>query len=296
MGKWIISTEDKLPTAGLVGFGKRVESECCRFRRLSIRSSAAQICFYSFSLRPMMRYRILHSIAAVVTAFLEGVFLLICPCNALSAMPGFLTGVYLPPHALTQRYFEEMDHYYTLSNMNAVVIHVKDPPGRIYWNSGNALAREIGAATGDGKAEKALSFFKKRHIWVIAKMDVFQDSLLARHKPEWAVMEVGTDLPWKDNQGLSWINPYKTEAWDHILSLGRELADLGFDEIQFDYVRFPSDGALNRIRYPDKPVHVTMAECISRFSEAAYKTLKPLGGTVSADVFGLTAWNTMISA
>ena len=237
-----------------------------------------------------MGYRILNSIAAVVMAFLEGIFLLIYPCMALSAMPDFLTGVYLPPQALTERYFKEIEHYYTLSNMNAVVIHVKDPLGRIYWNSGNALAREIGAVTGDGDAEKALSFFKNRHIWVIAKMDVFQDTLLACYRPEWAVMEVGTERPWKDNHEISWINPYKTEAWDYILSLGRELADLGFDEIQFDYVRFPSDGALNHIRYPDKPVHETMAECISRFFEAAYTTLKPQGVTISADVFGLTAW------
>lgn len=212
------------------------------------------------------------------------------PSPLMSAMPEMVTGVYLPPQNLTERRIKAVEHFYALSGMNAVVVHVKSPQGRVYWKSLNPLAQEIGAIENSGSVERTLRFFKNRHIWTIAKVDVFQDTLLAENKPEYAVIQAGTGLPWKDHNGLSWTNPYKKEVWDYTIALSRELVDLGFDEIQFDYVRFPSDGILSDIRYPDKPAGVPMAQCIGQFFETAYTELKPTGVMISADIFGLTAW------
>ena len=95
-----------------------------------------------------------------------------------------------------------------------------------------------------------------------------------------------------DKNGLAWANPYNQRVWEYNIALACELAALGFDEIQFDYVRFPSDGDLTSTYYPARPEHLTKTRCIGNFLESAYGRLHPLGVAVSADLFGLVAWKT----
>jgi hypothetical protein len=107
------------------------------------------------------------------------------------------------------------------------------------------------------------------------------------------ILDTATGSQWVDKKGLGWTDPYNQKVWEYNIALARELAELGFDEIQFDYIRFPSDGDLSNISYPSKPGHLSRIECIGKFLESAYRTLHPLGVTISVDVFGMVAWKTV---
>ena len=214
------------------------------------------------------------------------------PGGSTAATPGSIKALYLPSHCFTERKVNEFIHYAKLSGINAAVLHVKDPHGWIRWKSKNALAAEIGAIAANGRVEPVLKKLKDQGYWTIAKLDLFVDHRLVTRRPEMGILDIRTDGPWLDKNGLSWANPYNQRVWDYNIALACELAALGFDEIQFDYVRFPSDGDLTSTYYPSRPEHLTKTRCIGNFLESAYARLHPLGVAVSADLFGLVAWKT----
>ncbi|MFP4071595.1 MAG: putative glycoside hydrolase, partial [Desulfovibrionales bacterium] len=95
---------------------------------------------------------------------------------------------------------------------------------------------------------------------------------------------------WRDRNELAWTNPYDSRVWEYIIALSEELVDLGFDEIQFDYVRFPSDGNLECISYPLIRAGWSKSQAIVAFLEQANRRLKPKGAVISVDLFGMVAW------
>ena len=217
----------------------------------------------------------------------------ILPSNdSLAALSANVKALYLPAHCFAERNINEFIHYAKLAGLNAAVLHVKDPHGWIRWKSDNALALEIGALAANGLVEPALKRLKAQGFWTIAKLDLFVDHRLVTRRPELGIIDIVTAEQWVDKKGLGWANPYNRKVWEYNIALARELVELGFDEIQFDYIRFPSDGDLARIRYPQKPENLSKAQCIGQFLESAYGTLHPLGVTISVDVFGLVAWKT----
>ncbi len=207
-----------------------------------------------------------------------------------STQPGKLTGVYFPSPCLSGRSLEGILHYMEAAGLNLAVLHAKDPRGRLFWRSKNILAQNMGASARAASLERAVSTLKKNNIWIAAKLDVFQDSLLAKHHPEMGVLDADTGALWSDRKGLHWANPYDRRVWEYCVELALELIEIGVDEIQFDYVRFPSDGDLSTIRYPIVLERTSRAECIGRFLEYASSRLKPAGAVISVDLFGLTAW------
>ncbi len=200
--------------------------------------------------------------------------------------------LYIPPHKITQRTFDEIVHYATLTPVNAVVLHVKSPTGKLLWPSRNAIAIQLGVGARRSILKKHVARLKKDNIRTIAKLDVFADHQLAATIPSLSVLNFSTNTQWSDANGLYWSNPGDSRVWDYNIALSKELADIGFDEIQFDYVRFPSDGDLSIIRYPNTLPGFSKSDAIQSFLEKAYEELKPLGVSISADIFGLTAWKT----
>ncbi len=212
--------------------------------------------------------------------------------DGLAAMPETVNAIYLPSHGFTERKTTEFAHYAALAGLNAVVLHVKDPHGRIRWKSNNQLAQKMGAVASNGLVEHTLRRLKAKGFWCIAKLDVFVDHRLIYNNPFMGILDIRTGGPWNDKNGLYWANPYNRKVWEYNIALCQELVDLGFDEIQFDYIRFPSDGDLSVTNYPLKPDNFSRTECIGKFLETAYRKLKPTGVTISVDVFGLVAWKT----
>ena len=217
---------------------------------------------------------------------------LLLPGRAMPLENDSYFGVYVPAHKITQRAFDEIVHYATLTPINAVVLHVKSPRGRLMWAADNVLAREIGACGTYRHLSRHVARLKADGIRTIAKLDVFADHLLAAAHPEMGILTGHADTPWTDANGLYWTNPGDSRVWDYNIALARELVLMGFEEIQFDYVRFPSDGDLSAIRSTEIESGVSKADCIASFLERARTTLKPLDADISADIFGLTAWKT----
>ena len=115
----------------------------------------------------------------------------------------------------------------------------------------------------------------------------FEDPRLSERRPQLALHNPDGSV-WHTRGGLGWVNPYDQRVWNYSVSLGAAAARAGFDEIQFDYVRFPSDGDLSSIVYPVK-TREPMGWTIARFAQYAAKRLHPLGVRVSLDLFGLAA-------
>lgn len=209
-----------------------------------------------------------------------------------SQAPACMRGVYLNPAAFYERKVIETIHYAKEAGLNAVVMHVKDPYGRIYWDAENALAREMKASRGGKQLCRGVASFNEAGLWTIAKLDLFQDTLLATHHPDWAIQDTVTGKVWYNKRDLAWGNPYDERVWDYNIALAKELVALGFNEIQFDYIRFPSDGDLSRVKYPKVLEKMERLDVIGAFLAKANRELKPLGTTISVDLFGFVAWMT----
>jgi len=203
-----------------------------------------------------------------------------------------IRAIYLPPAALTDRRIADLIHHAGQLPVNGVVMHVKDPFGRLRWKSASPLASANGSERQTRHLVNTVERLKASDIWTIAKLDLFADHGLVTANPAMGLIHKETLESWRDKNGLNWANPYDERVWAYYITLATELAGLGFDEVQFDYVRFPSDGELSMISYPLRQPGLNRAACIGRFLEKAYAALKPTGVTVSADIFGLTAWKT----
>lgn len=203
-----------------------------------------------------------------------------------------LKGVYFPSGCLSGRSFEGIVHYMEAAGLDLAVLHAKDPTGRLFWKSDHNMAKNMGASARRTSLETAVNILKQKGMWTAAKLDVFQDSLLATHYPEIGVLDSKTGKLWADKKGLHWANPYDRRVWDYTITLCQELINIGIDEIQFDYVRFPSDGDLSSIEYPIVLGGMPPVNCIAEFLAYANLRLKPLGTVISVDLFGLIAWKT----
>lgn len=199
---------------------------------------------------------------------------------------------------MTERRIADLIHYAKQVPINGVVLHVKNPFGRLSWQSAAPLASanvDVNVNGSRRQTRHLINLVKRlqaNDIWTIAKLDLFADHGLVAGNPAMGLIHKETLENWQDKNGLNWANPYDERVWDYYITLATELAGLGFDEVQFDYVRFPSDGDLSNIAYPLKQPGVSRAACIGRFLAKAYAQLKPTGVTISADIFGLTAWKT----
>ncbi len=172
------------------------------------------------------------------------------------------------------------------TEINAMVIDVKDDTGIISYPSRVPLARTLGAGRAKFDPKAVLEVLRRNRIYPIARIVVFKDPYLAAHRTDLAVKSTQGGL-WRDFKGLYWVDPYNKAVWDYTVAIAEEAAGLGFKEIQFDYVRFTSDGVLKYCLYPASD-NRRKADVIRDFLKYAYARLNPLGVKVSADVFGLT--------
>jgi hypothetical protein len=182
----------------------------------------------------------------------------------------------------------KLQEYLALPGLNTIELDVKDEDGRVgFVPSAVPLARRTGAAGPFYKARAAARLVHAGGVYLIGRIVAFEDPVLSEQRPELAIHTSDGSL-WHNNSGLGWTNPYDRRVWRYNVDLAVAAAKAGFDEIQFDYVRFPSDGDLSLIRYPG-PHPQPMGWTIPAFVQYAARRLHPLGVRVSVDVFGLAA-------
>lgn len=176
----------------------------------------------------------------------------------------------------------------TDAGLNTIELDVKDENGEIgFLTSAVPLAREVGAAKPYYKPREAARMLHAKGVYVIGRVVVFEDPRLSAGRPELAIKNPDGSV-WRNDAGLGWTNPYDKRVWDYNVSIAEVAARAGFDEIQFDYVRFPTDGDVDAIVYPGK-TSTAPGWVIAEFVHYAAKRLKPLGVRISTDVFGLAA-------
>ena len=175
------------------------------------------------------------------------------------------------------------------TELNALVIDVKGDKGMIPYKSSIPLASELGAQKiiTVRDIDGLMKDLKAKGIYTIARIVTFKDNLLAQARPDLAVKRNG--IVWKDRENLSWVDPSKKEVWDYNISIAIEAAKLGFDEVQFDYVRFPDTKGLV-FSVPNNEENRTKA--ITGFLSEAKKRLVPYNVYLAADIFGYVCWNT----
>jgi hypothetical protein len=180
----------------------------------------------------------------------------------------------------------------TDTDLNALVVDVKGDRGYLAYDSQIPLAVELGVSRGREDwlpLDELLAEAQARGIYTIARMVVFKDNPLALGRPELAVGRADGTV-WTDGEGLGWGNPFREEVWEYNIAIAQEIAALGFDEVQFDYLRFPSDGDIGAIAYAEENTLETRSAAIREFTHRVTEALRPYGVFTSADVFGLTVW------
>lgn len=181
------------------------------------------------------------------------------------------------------------DHIITIidtTNINAIVIDIKDATGKISFTVNDELITSLGSSQNLIKDISGLiETLHAKNIYVIGRISTFQDPYLTKLKPEWSLKSKKTGEPWKDRKGLSFLDPTKPEVWDYVTHLAHASYNVGFDEINFDYVRFPSDGNIEDITYPDAAV--SKADLLERFFQHLDTDVRKQGIPTSADLFGL---------
>lgn len=171
--------------------------------------------------------------------------------------------------------------------VNALVIDVKDETGRIYYDSPVKMAREIGAVLPLFDLGEVVAEMDRRDLYKIARIVAFQDPLAARARVEISAFDTATGAAY-NARGHYFLDPSDPAARAYAIDLGEDVCRAGFDEIQFDYVRYP-------VNYPDtvsfdvEPSSESRVEAISTFLEEATARLHPLGCAVAADIFGFIA-------
>jgi hypothetical protein len=174
------------------------------------------------------------------------------------------------------------------TEINAIVIDIKDFTGLLAFDTTNPkLVGSISNKCGTSDMPEFVEYLHSKGIYVIGRVTVFQDPFMVKMRPDLAVQSKSTGGPWKDFKGLSFIDVGAKEHWDYTATIAKESYAIGFDEINFDYIRFPSDGKMDDVLYlhsKGKP----KPEALKEFFAYLHEELKDTGLKTSADLFGMT--------
>jgi len=203
-----------------------------------------------------------------------------------------LKGVYMTSWvAGTPSFRDTLITFMRTSEINAVVIDVKDYSGQISFDTDDDLINELGSE--DIRVPDMKNLIDRLHaegVYVIARISVFQDPIFSAAYPHLAVQTKAGEI-WKDRKGLSWVDPASTEMWNYIARVAEATEQVGFDELNFDYIRFPSDGNMQDISFPVWDEVTPRSDILETFFAYMDKRLEHLGIPISLDIFGMTTVN-----
>lgn len=175
------------------------------------------------------------------------------------------------------------------TEINAIVIDVKDSTGRVSFDMDSPMVQKEGSIERRISNVRALTdMLHKKGIYIIGRVSVFQDPYMTKKHPEMAITKKSDGTVWEDRKGLSFLDPAKKEVHDYILAVAKGAYNEGFDEINFDYIRYPSDGNMKDINYR-LATGETRSDNIEKFFKYLFTEMKKeVNIPISADLFGLT--------
>ncbi len=180
--------------------------------------------------------------------------------------------------------------------INTIVFDVKDVTGVVNYDSRVPEAREFD--THEKRAidnmGKFIRILKENRFYTVARIAVFQDHLLRKKNPKLAIRSKHSGGVWNADSKEKWCDPTNIKVQDYNINLALELADMGVDEIQFDYIRFPTTGNLSDADYKYDFGVMTRDEAITHFLKRAYRAISSRNARLSIDIFGVVAWGKVI--
>lgn len=198
-------------------------------------------------------------------------------------------GIYVTAYSAGGERMEKLLTLLDQTELNSMVIDIKDDAGYITYKTDNAELQKMGNPQKFiGDISKLMERLKKHDVYPIARIVVFKDSILAKNNPQLSFRNSDGSV-WKNKGGDSFVNPYNKEVWKYNVDIAKEAVKLGFKEIQFDYVRFPEgfEKRADKLKYTK--TDNSRVEIISNFVKYAKSELTPLGVRVSVDIFGYAA-------
>jgi hypothetical protein len=204
------------------------------------------------------------------------------------ATPEAVKAVYLSSWAAGNQKFRT--HLFDLidtTEVNAVVFDVKDYTGKVSFQVNDPYLQAFGSSENRiPDVEEFIDSLHEKGVYVIGRISSFQDSYLVKDHPEWAVKTKSGEV-WKDYKGVKWLDAGAKPVWKYVAAIGHESYTKGFDELNFDYIRFPSDGNMKDISY-DWAAGRSRAEVMRSFFEYIHEEFASSSAVISADLFGLT--------
>lgn len=206
-----------------------------------------------------------------------------------------VAGIYVTAPTAGTDYLTKVIELVDTTEINAMVIDVKDDHGKISYHMDSALAKEIGSTTNTiADIGSLIQLLKNKNVYLIARIVAFKDPFLAEKRQDLAVKNPDGSL-FRDTNGEAWVNPYKRDVWNYLAEVAKEATKAGFDEIQFDYIRFSTGLGISKADFGEEADIISKEEIITEFTRFIYEELKPLGVFVSADVYG-TIINSSVDA
>ena len=189
-------------------------------------------------------------------------------------------------HAQSRKSMQRLIAIADETEINALVIDMKDEFGLNYDTKNPEFKKNAGRAGVVRDLTALLDTLKAHKILAVARIVVFKDSVTARVHPEWTIRRTDSTI-WRDKKGIAWVNPYHHELWDYNIGVAEELVKLGFQEIQFDYIRFPEPyKSLPQQVFPGSG-GLAKPEALAQYLKTAKARLNALGVRSTADIFGL---------
>lgn len=211
--------------------------------------------------------------------------------NEKNTMPDNFKSVYITGWGIGSKSIRESIITTMKQNgYNAIVLDIKDEAGQLSYNSNVQIAKDIGASRNMIKDIKAvIDELHSNGIYIVGRIVTFKDPIYAGSIKTTVAYKKADGTTWKDYSNNAWPNPYNQNSWEYPIALAKEAAELGFDEIQFDYIRFPSsEGRVSQIAYGFNSASQNKSQTINAFLTKVVEELKPYDVVISADVFGIT--------
>lgn len=208
--------------------------------------------------------------------------------------PDHVRGIYMTSWvASTKNLRENLVKIIDSTEINSVVIDIKDYTGKISFFASSTELQKIGSM--ENRIKDIKEFMEELHdknIYVIGRIAVFQDPYMVKIRPDLAVKRSDGETPWRDYKGMPWLDQCSKEVWDYTIEIARESERLGFDELNFDYIRFPSDGNMRDIKYSFCDSKSPKEFLLEQFFDYLKNNLEDLDIPLSADLFGMVTTNT----
>lgn len=201
-------------------------------------------------------------------------------------------GIYVTSHTATSQRFQKILEEVKAHGLDLIVFDIQTSGGKLAYDSSVQKVDELGLEIPLYKdLEGFIRGLRQQGIYTAARFVLFKQYDLAHRKLDWALREKGTGQPFETREGLTWLDPSHPEVKTYILEITEELARMGVDEIQYDYVRFPEGGKQGYIGYEPREKTKSREEIIVDFIREASVVVRPYRVKLALDLFGIVVWN-----